>query len=148
MKFQQWLGQFARNAYIYIIPGKLSENHLHAQLFSNPCWLVHKSMKSRGQICPILLRRKMNFPLGLESNHACKLILDNFPGIICMSAFLKIHFHAWLFSNPCGKVLIIVGISWSPDLRAQTYCSSLHCHSLQCYSLHCSPLYFPLPQFS
>ena len=31
----------------------------------------------------------------------------------------KIHLHAWLFSNPCGKVLIIVGISWSPDLRVQ-----------------------------
>ena len=31
----------------------------------------------------------------------------------------EIHLHAWLFSNPCGKVLIIVGISWSPDLRVQ-----------------------------
>ena len=31
----------------------------------------------------------------------------------------KIHLHAWLFSNLCGKVLIIVGISWSPDLRVQ-----------------------------
>ena len=30
-----------------------------------------------------------------------------------------IHLHAWLFSNPRGKVLIIVGISWSPDLRVQ-----------------------------
>ena len=32
---------------------------------------------------------------------------------------LEIHLHAWLFSNPCGKVLIIVGISWSTDLRVQ-----------------------------
>ena len=31
----------------------------------------------------------------------------------------KVHLHAWLFSNPCGKVLIVVGISWSPDLRVQ-----------------------------
>ena len=31
----------------------------------------------------------------------------------------EIHLHAWLFSNRCGKVLIIVGISWSPDLRVQ-----------------------------
>ena len=31
----------------------------------------------------------------------------------------EIHFHAWLFSNPYGKVLTIVGISWSPDLRVQ-----------------------------
>ena len=31
----------------------------------------------------------------------------------------EIRLHAWLFSNPCGKVLIIVGISWTPDLRVQ-----------------------------
>ena len=31
----------------------------------------------------------------------------------------EIHLHAWLFSNPRGKVLIIVGISWSPYLRVQ-----------------------------
>ena len=31
----------------------------------------------------------------------------------------EIHLHAWLFSNPYGKVLIVVGISWSPDLRMQ-----------------------------
>ena len=31
----------------------------------------------------------------------------------------EVHLHAWLFSNPCVKVLIIVGISWSPDLRVQ-----------------------------
>ena len=31
----------------------------------------------------------------------------------------EIHLHAWLFSNSCGKVIIIFGISWSPDLRVQ-----------------------------
>ena len=31
----------------------------------------------------------------------------------------EIHLNAWLFSNPCGNVLLIVGISWSPDLRVQ-----------------------------
>ena len=31
----------------------------------------------------------------------------------------EIHLHAWFFSNPRGKLLIIVGISWSPDLRVQ-----------------------------
>ena len=46
-------------------------------------------MKSRGQICPILLRRKRTFSHGLENTHACKWILDNFPGIIHMSAFLE-----------------------------------------------------------
>ena len=29
----------------------------------------------------------------------------------------EIHLHAWLFSNSCGKVLNIVAISWSLDLR-------------------------------
>ena len=36
----------------------------------------------------------------------------------------EIYLHAWLFSNPCGKMLIFVGISWSPDLRAQRICCS------------------------
>ena len=31
----------------------------------------------------------------------------------------EIHLHVWSFSNPCGKILIIVGILWSPDLRVQ-----------------------------
>ena len=31
----------------------------------------------------------------------------------------EIQLHEWFFSNPCGKVLIIVGISWSLDLRVQ-----------------------------
>ena len=31
----------------------------------------------------------------------------------------EVHLHAWLISNPCGKVLIFIGISWSPDLRVQ-----------------------------
>ena len=31
----------------------------------------------------------------------------------------EIHLHAWLSSNPSGKVLMIIGISWSPDLRVQ-----------------------------
>ena len=32
---------------------------------------------------------------------------------------LEIHLHAWLFSNPRGKFLIIDGISCTPDLRVQ-----------------------------
>ena len=32
---------------------------------------------------------------------------------------LEVHLHAWLFSNPHGKVLIIVGILLSLDLRVQ-----------------------------
>ena len=39
----------------------------------------------------------------------------------------EIHLHAWLFSNPCGKVQITVGISWSPDLRVQLKLSRPYC---------------------
>jgi hypothetical protein len=52
----------------------LSEINLHAWLLSNPQGKVLKSFKSRGQICPILLRRKRTFPHGLENNHVCKWI--------------------------------------------------------------------------
>ena len=31
----------------------------------------------------------------------------------------EVHLHAWLFSNPCGKVLISDEVSWSLDLRVQ-----------------------------
>ena len=31
----------------------------------------------------------------------------------------QVHLHTWLFSNSCGNVLIIVGISWSPHLVVQ-----------------------------
>ena len=87
MQMDFW--QFSRNAYICIIPGKLSESHMHAWLFSNPCGQVLESIKSRGQICPIIERRKRTFSHGSENNHACKWILCNFPGIIHMPAFLE-----------------------------------------------------------
>ena len=47
----------------------------------------------------------------------------------CVSIPAKLsegHLHAWLLSNPCGKVLIIVEISWSPDLRVQHSLSVSH----------------------
>ena len=38
----------------------------------------------------------------------------SFPGKLS-----EVHLHEWMFSSPCGKVLVIVGISWSLDLRVQ-----------------------------
>ena len=72
------------------------------------------------------LRRKNTFPQGLESNHTCKWISDNFPGMLTYVLFLEICeksicMHNF-FSNPWGKVLIIVGISGSPDMRVQHKC--------------------------
>ena len=77
--------KFSRKANICNIP----ENHLNAWLFSNPCGQALKSRKSRGQICPIVIRRKRIIPCELEDNNACKWILDYFPGIIHMSEFLE-----------------------------------------------------------
>ena len=51
----------------------------------------------------------------------------------------EIHFYEWLFSNPCGKVLIIVGNSWSPDLRVPHMGNHSTSQSLQIIAL--MPLY-------
>ena len=67
--------------HVCVTPGTFSEIHLHAGLFSNQRGKGLKSIKSRGQICPTLLRKKRIFPRGLENNHACKWIYANFPGI-------------------------------------------------------------------
>ena len=107
MQMDFW--QFSRNAYICIIPGKLLENHLHAWLFSNPCEQVLKSMKFRGQICPVLLRRKRTFPHWLENSHACKWILVNFPGIIHMSAFWK------MVRNPFACMVVLLSMWKGPS---------------------------------
>ena len=48
------------------------------------------------------------FPCGLENSHAFKWISDNFPRMLtCVipGKLSEIHLHAWLFSNPWGKVL-------------------------------------------
>ena len=84
--------------------------------FSNPCGQVLKSIKYRGQICPILLRRKKTFPHKLENNHACKWILDNFPGIIHTSEFLE-NCPKFICMHCCSPTY--VERSWSPDLRVQ-----------------------------
>ena len=46
----------------------------------------------------------------------------NITYVSILGKLSEIHLHAWFFSNPCGKVLIIIGISWSPDLRVQHKC--------------------------
>ena len=102
---------------------KLSENHLHAWLFSNPQGKVLKSIKCRGQIFPILLKIKTKnksrclcctlrsglhdiptmistFPCGFETNHACKWISGNIPGMLIYVLFLdnpqkSICMHGW-----------------------------------------------------
>ena len=87
MKMDFW--QFFRNAEICVIPGNFSEIHFHAWLFSNPRGKILNSIKSRGQICPILLRRKRTFPHWLDNNHASKWTSDNFPGILTYVLFLE-----------------------------------------------------------
>ena len=45
----------------------------------------------------------------------------------------EVHLHACLFSNQCGKVLTIVGISWSPNLRVQYMQDITHCFFWKLY---------------
>ena len=82
MQMDFW--QFFRNTDICVIPGKSSEIHWHAWLFSNPRERVFFLLKSMGQICPLDLILLRTFPHGLKNNHACKWISDNFPGITHM----------------------------------------------------------------
>ena len=62
--------QFSRNAYICIIPGKLSENHLHAFLFSNPC----------GQV----LSLRDHFKQFSKNNTYMSAFLENFQESFCI----------------------------------------------------------------
>ena len=75
--------------------------NLQAWLFSNSCGQVLKIIRSRGLICPILVRRKRTFPHEWENNHAYKGILDNFPGIIHMSAFLDNYWTKYKWGKNC-----------------------------------------------
>ena len=80
------------------------------------------SMKSWGQICPIILKRKGTFPHGLENNHACKWILNNFPAIIHLSAFLE----------NCQKSICMHG--FSPIYVEKSY-SLLEFHGVRFWSI-------------
>ena len=103
----------------------MSKYHLHAWLFSNPCGQVLKRIKSRGQIRPILLRRKQIFPHGLEKNHACKWILDNFPGLIGMSEFLE----------NCQKSICMLGCS---PIHVERSLSLLEFHGVRIWDYNLS----------
>ena len=60
------------------------------------------------------------------------------PRMLIPGKFSEIHVHAWLFSNPRWKVLIIVGISCRSDLRVQhnVFCNIL-AHSCFSSSVKC-----------
>ena len=77
----------SRNADICVIPGKLSENHLNAWLFSNPRGQVLKSIKSMGQICPIPIKKDLS--IWIEEQPCLQMDFRQIPGIICILAFLE-----------------------------------------------------------
>ena len=118
MQMDFW--QLSRNSTYVSIPGKLSEIHLYLLLLSNPGEKVLKSIQSRWQICPIILRRKRTFPHGLEYNHAWNWISSRNADIYIIPRKLsEVHFPDCFVSNLQGKVCIIVGISCSPDQRVK-----------------------------
>ena len=63
------------------------------------------------------------------------------------------HLHAWLFSNPCGIVLVNVKISSSPDLRVQHMIIPLNStvfglRCTVCHQVQMLPLFFCWDFFS
>ena len=102
--------QFSRNAYICFIPGKLSENHFHTWLFSN---LSHTFKKKKDLSTWIGEQPFMQMDLRQFSRNNTYVSI---PGKLS-----EILLHAWMFSNPYEQVIIIVGLSWNPDLRVQHY---------------------------
>ena len=60
----------------------------------------------------------MNWRITMYANGFLTIFQEEYIGKHSWK-IVRTHLHAWLFSNPCGKVLIIVGILWSQDLRVQ-----------------------------
>ena len=107
MQMDFW--QFSRNADMSVIPEKLSENYVHAWLFSNPCGQVLKSIKLRGYICPILLRRKGTFPLDwITTMHANGFWTIFQEYYVCQ--------HSWkIFRNPFACMVVFQSMWKGPN---------------------------------
>ena len=61
----------------------------------------------------------MAWTIAMHANGCLAIFQELYIYVSIPEKLSEVHLHAWLFTNPCGKVLIIVGISWSPDLRVQ-----------------------------
>ena len=96
-------GQFSRNNKYISIPGKMSEIHLYVLLVSNSGEKVLKSIKSRGQIGPILYEEKGPLPMDWRTTmQANRFLTISRNADICVipGNLSEIYLHACLFSNP------------------------------------------------
>ena len=95
------------NIIIYIrVHGKMPDQHFKVSLFSNPVEKVPILVKSRVQICPLILTRNRTFSPGLENNDNLKCWSGIFPWTFIYINVVKLsnhHFNVWLFSNPGKK---------------------------------------------
>ena len=103
--------------------GKLSDQQFNASLVSNPGEKIMIIIEGREQICPVVLVFFKNILPWIGEQWYIKMYFQQFSrnsdiGVI-PGKLSEFHLHAWLFSNPRGKVLINVIILCSPDMRVQ-----------------------------
>ena len=117
--------QFSQNTDIHIIPGKLSKPRLHAWWFSNPCGKLFFFLKVWDKSVPYFKKKKeLSTWIGEEPciQMDFRQFSRNNKYVSIPGKLSEIHLYAQLFSNSCGKVLIIVGIPWSqPFLKNTVY---------------------------
>ena len=122
MEFQQWLGPLHMdwrttmhaNRLLANFPGMLinvlflenCQKTISIHCFSpihvdRSLWVSYLGDKS----VQYLKEEKRIFPHGLENNHAWKWILDDFPGIIYMSAFLE-NCQNFICRLHCSPILV------------------------------------------
>ena len=101
--------QFSKNAYIHIIPEKLSGNHCHAWLFSNLCGQVLKSIKSRGQISPITFKKKKDFSTWIREQPCMQMDFWQFSRnkmyVRNPFACIVVHHFLWKGPNHCWNFM-------------------------------------------
>ena len=94
--------------------GKLQDQHFSVSLFSNPGGNILILVESRGQICPVVFHFFLDLSSWIGEQQYTKVLLWQFSSIPVIYDYvgkmLEQHFNVLLFSNPGGKILIIVEI--------------------------------------
>ena len=114
--------EFSSNYTYFDIPGKFSEIHMHAWLFSNSGEKVLLSIKSRGKICPIFSKHWPSGPmLSICLNVrlcVCLCVCLCVRVFVCLSVCSLSRYRLKVFLTPlpevgCPKCLKI----WNPWVK-------------------------------
>ena len=113
--------QFSRIKTHVSIPGKLSEILFNVLMFFNPGEKDVLNYKTQGtNLSPTFIKNKDFLPWIGEQQYIAMYLrqFSRHADIrVTPGKLLELHFYASLLSNPGEKVLIIVAISCSQDLR-------------------------------